>query len=154
MKFVSHSASFTIDAPVDLLFPLFSPEGEKKWVPGWDYINVMDSVELKEDYIFLTQNHDHSAADAIWIVKKYLPEQHLVAYYKIEPGQKAGLVTVKCTALENGKTNIRVSYSYQALSAEGENFIREFTSKVYTEFIAEWEVMLNRYLQQIPPVET
>ena len=64
--------------PIADLFPLFSPEGEKYWVPGWDYENVMGTTELSEDYVFLTKNHDHGITNAIWIVKKYGSSEKLV----------------------------------------------------------------------------
>ena len=67
------------------------PEGEKLWVPGWDYENVMETTELSEDYVFLTRSHDHAEADAIWLVKKDVPSDHLVELYRIEPEQEVGL---------------------------------------------------------------
>ena len=67
MKSISHTKSFSLDFPISKLFPLFSPEGEKHWVPGWDYENVMGKTELCEDYVFLTKTHDHGETDAIWI---------------------------------------------------------------------------------------
>ncbi len=36
MKSISHTKAFEMALPVAELFPLFSPEGEKYWVPGWD----------------------------------------------------------------------------------------------------------------------
>ncbi len=47
------------------VFPLFSPEGEKAWVPGRDYENVMGTTELAEDYVFTTRSHDHAATTAV-----------------------------------------------------------------------------------------
>jgi hypothetical protein len=41
MTKVNHTASFEINQPVSVLFPLFSPEREKLWVSGWDYENIM-----------------------------------------------------------------------------------------------------------------
>lgn len=75
MKSIIHTKSFKMNVPVADLFPLFSPEGEKQWVPGWDYENVMGHTELSEDYVFLTKTHDHGTADAIWIVKQLLNHQ-------------------------------------------------------------------------------
>jgi hypothetical protein len=63
MNLVKHTKDFQIDQPVENLFLLFSAEGEKYWVPGWDYKNIMDSTELHEDYIFVAENHDHAASD-------------------------------------------------------------------------------------------
>ncbi len=62
MNSVKHSRTFTLNQSVDALFPLFSPEGEKLWVPNWNYENIMGSTDLHEDYVFLTQVHDHAFA--------------------------------------------------------------------------------------------
>jgi hypothetical protein len=133
--------------PVAEVFSLFSPEGEKSWVPGWDYENVMGTTELSEDYVFLTRNHDHGTREAIWIVKTYDPKSHVVQYYKIEPDEKIGVVTVKCTELEAARTKVQVTYKYLALSATGEMFVSEFNQNVYEEFIAEWQKLLSNYFK-------
>ena len=147
MKSIRHTKAFEMDLPIVELFPLFSPEGEKHWVPGWDYENVMGTTELSEDYVFLTKTHDHGTSDAIWIVKKYDPKLHFVQFYKIEPGEKIGVVTVKCTELEASKTMIRVTYKYLALSKGGEEFITVFNESTYEEFIDEWQKLLTNYFK-------
>lgn len=136
-----------MNVPIADIFPLFSPEGEKHWVPGWDYENVMGTTELSDDYVFLTKTHDHGTSDAIWIVKKYDPKLHFVQFYKIEPGEKIGVVTVKCTELEASKTMIRVTYKYLALSKGGEEFITVFNESTYEEFIDEWQKLLTNYFK-------
>jgi hypothetical protein len=67
MSTVKHTAKFQIGQPIEILFPLFSAEGEKLWVPGWDYENIMRSTALHEDYIFLTKNHDHASTHYKWV---------------------------------------------------------------------------------------
>lgn len=134
-----------MDIPVKDLFPLFSPEGEKRWVPGWQYENVTESAELSEDDVFLTKTHDHGTTDAIWIVKTYDPESHFVQFYKIEPEDKIGVVSVKCSALDTERTKVQVTYKYIALSSSGEKFISKFSARAYEEFIAEWQTRLSNY---------
>jgi len=148
MKSVTHTKSFELDAPIDDLFPLFSPEGEKRWVPGWDYKNIMGTTDLSEDYVFLTKTHDHGKTDAIWIVKTYDPGSHLVQFYKIEPAHKLGIVTVKCSALKPSKTKIQVTYKYIALSEAGEIFILGFSERDYENFIGEWQKLLSDHFKQ------
>jgi hypothetical protein len=145
VKSVSHIKAFEMAVPVADLFPLFSPEGEKAWVPGWDYENVMGTTELFEDYVFLTKTHDHGAADAIWLVKKYDPGSHFVQFYKIEPGVKVGIVTIQCTELEPSRTKVQVAYRYLALSPGGEAFVSEFSESAYEVFIGEWQTLLSDY---------
>ena len=53
MNTIKHTTEFEIAQPIDLLLPLFRPEGEKWWVPGWDYVTIMGTTDLSADYIFL-----------------------------------------------------------------------------------------------------
>ena len=147
MKSISHTKAFEMAHPIAELFPLFSPEGEKYWVPDWDYENLMGTTELSEDYVFLTKTHDHRSTDAIWVVKKYDPKSYFVQFYKIEPEDKIGIITVNCTELEAERTKVRVTYKYIALSATGEVFISEFSESAYEEFIGEWQALLSSYFE-------
>jgi len=148
MNTVKHTASFEINQPVEELFPLFSAEGEKLWVPGWDYENIMGSTDLREDYVFLTKRHDHASSDAIWLVKRYEPENHLVQFYKVEPGEKIGIIEVKCFEQNETQTKVQVTYEYIGLSERGNEFIAAFSASVYKEFIAGWERLLKMYCEQ------
>ncbi|MCG8604130.1 hypothetical protein MJD09_03910 [bacterium] len=147
MNSIKHTTGFKIDQPVAQVFPLFSPEGEKLWVPDWDYDNIMGTTDLFEDYVFLTKTHDHASTEAIWLVKRYEPESYLVQFYKIEPGDKVGIVTVQCSKEASHKTYVKVAYEYIGLSEKGRNFIKNFTSEAYEVFIAEWKDLLVKYYQ-------
>lgn len=149
MSRIKHSASFAIPQAIEVLFPLFSAEGEKAWVPGWDYINLMGSNELHEDYVFLTTNHDHASADAIWIVKEYDPTNYRVKFYKVEPEQKLGIIEVKCISEGDYKTRVQVTYEYIGLSENGNKFVAGFTTDDYQVFITEWENLLLKYFEDI-----
>lgn len=148
MGSVEHSGSFRIDQPVDRVFPLMSPEGEKLWVPGWDYEDVMGTTDLSEDYVFITSSHDHAAADAIWLVKRFEPETHLVELYKIEPGEKVGFVRVRCRE-SGGETEVEVSYKYMALSESGRRFVSGFDRVAFEEYIGEWKRLLREYFESM-----
>ena len=66
-------------------------------------------------------------------------------FYKIEPKEKIGVVTVKCIALEPERTSIQVRYKYMALSETGEDFIEAFNEVAYKKFIGEWQQLLLKY---------
>ncbi len=148
MTSVTREKSFELSAPAEKLFPLFSPEGEKYWGPGWNYENIMGTKSLSEDYVFLTDNHSHSKSRAIWIVKRYVPEEYFVEYYKVEPEEKVGVVSVLCQAKSNSHTTVKVKYKYTPLSASGEKFTKEFTQEIYDSFILEWQKLLLKYLEE------
>lgn len=147
MKSVTHTQSFKIAQSVEEMFPLFTPEGEKLWVPDWDYKNLMGTTELSDNYVFITKTHDHGTTETIWIVKKYDPKTHFVQYYKMEPENKIGVVTIECKELEAELTKVMVTYKYVALSSAGEKFISEFNYTAYENFIDEWQKLLTIYFQ-------
>ena len=151
MNSISHTDTFRIDQSAGTLFPLFSAEGEKLWVPGWEYENVSGSDGMHEDFIFLTQSHDHALthADTIWLVKRYEPEIYYVQFYKVEPGQKVGVVTVRCLEVDKGITDVEVTYEYTALGESGKRFLEKFTSDHFKEFIGGWKTHLSHYFRSI-----
>jgi len=149
MPSARHSKSFQLRQPARVLFPLFSAEGERLWAPGWDYENVMGNTDLHEDYIFLTDNHDHASNKAIWLIKRYAPEIFYIEFYKVEPADKVGTISVKCTELEDGYTEVTVSYMYTAISKQGEEFLKSFTWQAYSEFIDEWQKYLLIYFDEL-----
>lgn len=132
-----HSKTFQVNRPVDIVFPLFSAEGEKLWVPGWNYENVMGSTDLHEDYVFLTQAHDHASAETIWLVKRYNPAEYFVQFYKVEPDDKIGIISVRCCQIDDAATEVEFVYQYIAIGEKGAEFIRSFTFDEYTRFIGE-----------------
>jgi hypothetical protein len=146
---VSHTEKFRIDQAAEILFPLFSAEGEKLWAPGWDYVNISGSKDMHEDFIFLTHGHDHSSQDTIWLVKSFLPDEYYVQFYRVEPGEKVGLVTVQCFEVNTGVSDVEVTYQYTPLSDKGERFLKQFTAEHYRKFIAGWETHLNDYFDSI-----
>ena len=151
MNSVSHTETFQIDQPIEILFPLFSAEGERLWAPGWDYENISGSDGMHEDFIFLTKNHDHSShgEDTIWLVKRYDPETYCVQYYRVEPGQKVGLVTVRCSEVDLSITDVEVTYEYTALNELGERFLEKFTADYYKMFIKGWKTHLLHYFESM-----
>ena len=65
MSKIKQQTSFKVHQSAEVLFPLFSAEGEKYWAPGWDYENVMGgSTDMHEDYVFLTAGHRSNQYDA------------------------------------------------------------------------------------------
>jgi hypothetical protein len=142
---VKHTSGFYISQPVEKLFPLFTAEGEKLWVPGWDYKNVMGTTQTHEDYIFLTSTHDHASTEAIWLVKTYEPEDYLVQYYKVEPQDKVGIITVQNIRKSENLTYVKVSYEYIGISDKENTFIKNFDDEKYKKFIGEWKSLLVKY---------
>jgi hypothetical protein len=81
------------------------------------------------------------------MVKKYEPESYLVQFYKVEPEDKVGIITVQCTKINQSTTKIEVGYEYIGLSKKGDEFIKGFTPAEYKAFIGEWNSLLEIYFE-------
>ena len=154
MTTIKYETAFQINQPAEELFPLFSAEGEKLWVPGWDYENIMGSTDMHEDYIFLTSghhrsSHHHSLTKVIWLVKRYEPSNYFVQFYRVEPVDKVGIITVHCKPITEELTEVEVAYEFIGLSEKGDEFIKGYTAEVYEEFIGNWPKYLADYFETI-----
>jgi hypothetical protein len=148
MKTVTHTKSFQLKLSFEEAFYLFTPEGEKLWAPEWEFESAMESNELSEDYVFTTETHDHHSSKAIWIVKTYDPVVGVIEYYKVQPDDKVGVISIACTEITPTSTDVRVTYQYTALSKTGEEFIAQFDTVAYDTFIDHWEVLLGEYVSR------
>jgi len=143
MDSIHHQGDFILTQPAETLFPLFSPEGERAWIPGWDYVNLMGHTDLHEDYLFLTRASEPGQPDTIWLCKRHEPERFCVSFYKITPGHTAGRVDVRCTPLEPNRTRVTVGYHYRALSDEGRRFVDGYDARTHADTLATWQRLLN-----------
>jgi hypothetical protein len=147
-KRVGHSHTIELADVPERIFPLFTPEEEKKWAPGWDFELIYSSSrEVEENLIFTTAAHDHGQSGAIWIISRYEPTENFIEYQRIEPGVKIGRIRIKCQAGEQAKTLVTIEYIYTALSESGNEFIDRFTANEYVTFIGQWAKAINYYLK-------
>ena len=145
---VSRSHLIILNDEPGKIFNLFTPEEEKKWAPGWDFIPLYpEEGTVEKNMMFTTTGHDHAKQDALWIVCNYKPLSFCIEYLRIEPGIKIGKIEVVCDEAGNGKTSVMVKYTYTSLSDEGNLFLDSFTEEFFSEYISFWEKAINHYLR-------
>lgn len=143
-----HTASIITDQPIDKVFPLFSAEGEKKWIPGWRYINPMESTEMSEDFIFLVRlggKSNDGKEDIIFIVKSYDLDEQLLELYRITPGDTFALYTIKSEALSDTSTKTTISLEQTATTEAGNETVNAFTAKAHEDNMAQWTEWIDAY---------
>lgn len=146
---LSRTARIVLDAPPERVFPLFTPLGERAWVPGWAprFLWPADG-EATVGAVFLTRAAGE--LETIWTMIAYEPGRRVV-YTRTTPGSRAGMVEVRCEADGEGRTAAHVTYTYTSLSARGNDFLREWTEAEYQRSIAGWETSINAFLAGSPP---
>jgi hypothetical protein len=118
----------TLHVPLapDEAIELFTPEGERSWVPGWDPGYASESV-------FTTE---HGGAHTIWVVTD--ATDRLRRYARVTPGVRAGTVEVRCEP-DGDHTRAHVTYDLAPLGPEAG--LDEFAAH-YPAMLAEWERLI------------
>lgn len=145
-EFVARSVEFrgglTVAGPVEQVFELFSPLGEKLWVPEWnpELLHPPDASWAR-GLIFRTQEEK---GEAVWVVTALEREAHEVEYYRVEAGRYVARVKVACRTRADGQTQVDTTYSFVGLSPEGNADIGLMTNELYAEKMKRWERWIQR----------
>jgi hypothetical protein len=135
-----------LDGPIDRVFGLFSPLGERLWVPGWDpELLHPRGVEWAAGLIFRTREEQ---GEAIWIVTRLDRSAHEVEYHRVEPGRYVSRVAVRCTALAPNSTEASPEYEFIGLSDSGNAEIAAMDEESYAAKMARWRQWINEHLHR------
>jgi hypothetical protein len=138
------SGAFQIAVSPDASFELFSPLGEKLWVPGWNpELLHPPGVTWKRGLIFRTQEE---RGDAVWVVTALDHRQREVEYYRVEAGRYVARVSVHCCPCAGIQTEVRVTYTFIGLSEAGNQDIAAMSPQSYEEKMRRWQEWIQRYL--------
>ncbi len=138
---IDRTGEFTLDLPLGHAFPLFSPEGERAWIPGWDpdYLHP-DHPSNAAGTLFRTT---HNGEETLWLVLTYGYTEAIARYCRITPGSRIGTVQVHCREEGLGRTRATVSYSLTGLSTAGNAVLTALTTEKYAAMLQDWRAMIT-----------
>jgi hypothetical protein len=144
-KHIVRSHHIEIQAPPDVVFPLFTPLGEKKWVEGWEPVaHYPPSGEATEGAVFTTRAEGEPVT--VWAIVAFDAETRYANYLRVRPGSRVAWVQVRCEEAMSGTTRVQVTYTFTALSEEGNRYVSDFTEARYREYIDSWKDTIHRFL--------
>jgi hypothetical protein len=128
---------FTLRAPIARVFPLFSPLGERSWVPDWEP-ELLDpfGASWERGQVFRT---DEGGREAVWLVTRLDPVGYEVEYHRVCSGRYVARVAVHCRAEPDHGTVVDVSYRFVGLSPEGNAEIEIMTPEAYAQKMERWK---------------
>lgn len=137
----------TIRLPIEPAeaLPLFTPEGERAWVPGWnpEPVHAPGGSLSREGAVFRT---NHGGEETVWIVQRVDPSQGAADYVRITPGSRLGTVHVRCKEDGEGGTAVEVGYRLTALSPAGEEALGAITPEAFEADIRGWRAAIEELL--------
>jgi hypothetical protein len=147
-KSVEQRGGFRLSAPPSAVFDLFSPLGEKLWVPEWDPELIHPpGFAWDRGLIFRTREE---RGEAIWLVTAFDRARHAVEYHRVETGRYVARVSVQCRDHADLQTDVDVAYSFVGLSEAGNREIQAMSAQSYEEKMVRWQGWIQRYLSHAP----
>lgn len=142
---VTRAHHILLDAPPAVVFPLFTPAGEKLWIREWDprYLHPA-SGETQQGMVFTTGAGDDLT---YWGLVDYDPQRHRARYARVTPASRFGFVEVACTAQGAG-TRVEVTYTFTALTDAGNAFLEQFTEASFSGLIEDWKAKIEAWLHR------
>jgi hypothetical protein len=139
---VAHAISLPLH--IDDCFPLFTPIGEKDWVPGWEprFLWPLDGRTCK-GMVFLT---GHGAEETYWTVVDYDESAHYARYSRVTPGSRSVTVEVRCVATGPKETEVEVRYALTGHNEAGNEAVRAFVGEAYPAMIEEWRLLILKWI--------
>ena len=128
-----------VAAPPADAFRFFTPEGERRWVPGWEpeYLHPPDGA-LAEGLTFRTR---HNGEETLWMVSR-CDGPYEVDYVRVTPGSRIGVVSVRLTPDGASGSSVTGAYRLTALSSAGEATLDAFAA-AFPEYLSSWERSIN-----------
>ena len=136
---IEMSGRVRVAAPVAKALMFFTPEGERRWVPGWqpEYLHPRDGA-LDIGLAFRTHHHGELT---LWLVSRCDRAAGTIEYVRLTPDSRMGTVSIRCVATDAGDTETTVTYRLTALSAAGEATLNAFAGG-FESMLASWEASI------------
>ena len=140
------SFTITVNAGVDLAFPLFGPAREAEWSPPWSpsFVYPENGKVSDDGAVFFAQPKDGRPA-SVWVMTIYDNQAHRVEYVEFTPGHSVTEIRVALRQADKSHSFATVSYRRTALSEEARIFVRRFADHFLEERV-RWEDAINYYL--------
>lgn len=142
--FMSKVTSFELDySPKEAIY-LFTAEGEKYWVKGWEPTYPRGNGYNKHD-VFVVNSYD---GKPFYIVLDFDDKNYRAFYSEVIPNVTAGTLEINIKALPDERSLVTLEYNISALSKDGQDYIKQFGHR-YDEAMLTWKTDIENNKKSI-----
>lgn len=132
------SGRFEVARPASVAIGLFTPEGERTWVPGWDPAYATGNPSETAGTVFTTVSDE---ASTIWTIIEIDRTAGAAAYSRVTPGRHAGIVRVWCVDADQDRCAVKVAYDMSLLGDDA-TALDAYAEPEFTAMMAEWSTAI------------
>ncbi len=150
-KRVTRSYCQTINAEPFKIHSLICPVKEAEWLDGWDYSLIYSrSGFAEEGCVFISRNEGEK--DTIWLITKRNDEKFETEFVRITPESRIAKLNINIKDGGNYISYVHITYTFTALTEEGNKFMESFTEDNFIKDMEFWEASMNHYLETGKPL--
>lgn len=125
---------------------MFTPEGEREWVDGWDPKPVYpaDTARFSRDTVFRLQNTETS----MWTIVRADAIRHAAEYVYVAEGSRVAHIHVDVRDISTEHSRVEVRYVVTSFSEHGDLFVQGFTEQAFAEKMRDWERRVTEVLNR------
>lgn len=140
----TRTMNLRLRAPADEIFPLFGPVREAEWAMGWapKFASPNPPAQDPDCAVFTTQGH---GGEATWVMTQFDSTSRQVNYVVVRPKVVVVEIHIAVSPAEPGRSLAAVTYRLTALSAAGNEHIREWIEQ-FPHMAPHWEEALTSRL--------
>jgi len=141
---ISRTGTFELPCNAETAFPLFSPEGEKHWVPGWDPYPVFpDTIAFVRDTVF---REGKGNEEALWTIVEADLRAHRAEYVRVAHASHTAHIIVEVEPLGPERSKVKVSYTVTTFGKHSGPLLENFSEQVYAAKMQNWQRWITGFL--------
>ena len=144
---ISRTRTISLNAPLQVVFPLFGPVEEKKWAHGWDPMEINPEGAVFELGMHFKTRSDHTHEDYYQWKLTHLSWKRAEVRYTVRTMNRLWYIDILCMVSGKNSTSATISYTYEALNDQGEQMNRSALLEMFKENLNDWETAINHYLE-------
>jgi hypothetical protein len=135
------SGDFELPLPAAEAMWLFTPEGEREWVPDWEPRYPTGQPSEEPGTVFRT-NAD--GVTTVWVILELDRAGHRASYARVTPGVHAGTVSVECTDTRPGHCRVTIGYDLTTLGDVAT--LDPYRPEAFATMMHSWAELTTKYL--------
>lgn len=130
------SGTVELDLPASQAIGMFTPEGEREYVPGWEPDYGPSGPSEEPGTVFRTAV---GGTETIWVIMQLDRMTGTAEYARVTPGIHAGTVRVRCEPSAEGRTKVHIAYDISLLDGGDLAALDSFTDDRFERTLGDWE---------------
>jgi len=135
------TGEFDLMCSAGAAFPLFSPEGERKWIREWNPRPMFpDTIEFRQDTVF-------REGEAVWTIVDADWQTHRAEYVRVAPSSHTAHIVVKVDAAGADRSHVKVSYTVTIIGEQGASLLEAFSEAEFAAKMRRWQKQIGEHLE-------